>query len=142
MANIVELRQLSDEELQDLVEEAREEMFNLRFQKATGSLENTSRIKTVRREIAQFKEVLGKRDWALREAAAHAEIAQLLEGKEWSGTARYVYEDGAWQVELVDESGSALANAMVDLNKKRRATRRQRENRPPVEKVISYEVFS
>lgn len=140
MANIVELRQLSNQELSEALEEAREEMFNLRFQKATGSLENTARIGQVKREIAQLSEVLQKRTWAVEEAAKVTEIAAALDGKEWTGEARYVYEDGLWQVTLSDDNGKSLATAQVDLNKKRRSTRRQRENVPPVVKVDSYEV--
>ncbi len=140
MANIVELRQLTNQELSEALEEAREEMFNLRFQKATGSLENTARIGQVKREIAQLSEVLQKRTWAVNEAAKVSEIAAALDGKDWTGEARYIYEDGLWQVTLSDDKGKSLATAQVDLNKKRRSTRRQRENVPPVVKVDSYEV--
>jgi hypothetical protein len=42
-----------------------------------------------------------------------------LAGTNWSGNARYIYEDAAWQVELFDESGNSVATAMVNLNKKR-----------------------
>ena len=140
MANIVELRELNNQELIEAVEEAREEMFNLRFQKATGSLENTARIGQVKREIAQLSEILRKRTWAIEEAAKVAEIAAVLEGKEWTGDARYVYEDGVHQVTLSDSDGKELATAQVDLNKKRRRTRRQRNDIPPILKVDSYEV--
>jgi large subunit ribosomal protein L29 len=49
-----EVRDLSLEELDQKLAEAREEFFNLRFQHATGALENTARIKAVRRDIARF----------------------------------------------------------------------------------------
>lgn len=140
MANIVELRELSNKDLAEALEEAREEMFNLRFQKATGSLENTARIGQVKREIAQLSEVLRKREWAIEEAAKVADIAAVLEGKEWEGDAQYIYEDGVHQVTLSDENGKKLATAQVDLNKKRRRTRRHRNDIPPVLKVDSYEV--
>lgn len=140
MANIVELRELNNQELAEALEEAREEMFNLRFQKATGSLENTARIGQVRREIAQLNEMLQKREWAVAEVAKIPAVASVLDGKQWSGVARYVYEDGLWQVTLSDDGGKELATAQVDLNKKRRNTRRQRENILPVQKVESYEV--
>ena len=140
MANIVELRELNNQELTEAVEEAREEMFNLRFQKATGSLENTARIGQVKREIAQLNEILQKREWAVAEVAKIPEVAAALEGKSWEGEARYIYEDGIWQVTLSDDGGKELATAQVDLNKKRRRTRRQRENILPINKVDSYEV--
>jgi len=140
MANIVELRELSNQELAEALEEAREEMFNLRFQKATGSLENTARIGQVKREIAQLNEIIQKREWAVAEVAKVPAIASALDGKSWSGEARYIYEDGIWQVTLSDDGGKELATAQVDLNKKRRSTRRQRDNILPVQKVDSYEV--
>ena len=140
MANIVELRELSDAEIKEALEEAREEMFNLRFQKATGSLENTARIGQVKREIAQLSELLRKREWAVEEAAKVADIAAVLEGKEWTGEARYDYEAGYHKVVLSDANGKELATADVDLNKKRRRTRRQRSDIPPILKVDSYEV--
>jgi large subunit ribosomal protein L29 len=49
-----EIRHLSDDELQEKLAEAREALFNLRFQHATGQLENTARIKDVRRDIARM----------------------------------------------------------------------------------------
>jgi large subunit ribosomal protein L29 len=52
-----ELRDLSDEELRGKLRELQEELFNLRFQLATGQIENVSRIRTVRRDIARLKTV-------------------------------------------------------------------------------------
>jgi large subunit ribosomal protein L29 len=49
-----ELRQLSDDELSKKLLESREELFNLRFQDATGALENTARLKQTKREIARI----------------------------------------------------------------------------------------
>ena len=49
---------LSTEELLEKEAEYRQELFNLRFQLATGQLENTARIKTVRKNIARVKTVL------------------------------------------------------------------------------------
>jgi large subunit ribosomal protein L29 len=48
-----ELRELSNEQLDDRLRELREELFNLRFQYATRQLTNTSRIREVRRDIAR-----------------------------------------------------------------------------------------
>lgn len=53
-----ELLELSTEELLKKEAEYRQELFNLRFQLATGQLENTARIKTVRKNIARVKTVL------------------------------------------------------------------------------------
>ena len=58
MASIVELNQMSNDKLEKTLEEAREELFNLRFQKASARLENTARLRHVRREVAQVETVL------------------------------------------------------------------------------------
>ena len=48
------LRDLSDAELEKRLEETRQELFNLRFQSATGALENTARLRLAKREIARI----------------------------------------------------------------------------------------
>lgn len=52
-----ELRELTDEELQQKGQELVEELFNLRFQLATGQIENVGRITAVRRDIARVKTI-------------------------------------------------------------------------------------
>lgn len=54
-------RAKTDDELKDELIRLRKEAFNLRFQAASGQLENTSRVRQVRREIARIKTVLGQR---------------------------------------------------------------------------------
>ena len=49
-----EIRELTDDELERRLDESRQELFNLRFQHATGALENTSRIAAVRRDVARL----------------------------------------------------------------------------------------
>jgi large subunit ribosomal protein L29 len=56
-----ELRDLSDEELRGKLRELQEELFNLRFQLATGQIENVGRIRLVRRDIARLKTVQRQR---------------------------------------------------------------------------------
>ena len=63
-----ELRNLSTEELLPKLDEFKSELFSLRFQLATGQLQNTARIKTVKRDIAKVKTVLAERK--LNEARA------------------------------------------------------------------------
>ena len=53
-----EIRQLSTAEMVAKEKEFKEELFNLRFQLATGQLENTARLKEVRKSIARIKTVL------------------------------------------------------------------------------------
>ena len=54
-ARFSDLSQLSKDQLQDELLSLKKEQFNLRFQRATGQLENTSRIRIVRRDIARIK---------------------------------------------------------------------------------------
>ena len=49
-----ELRALTDEELDEKLGESRKELFNLRFQSATGALENSARLRAAKREIARI----------------------------------------------------------------------------------------
>ena len=60
-----ELRELTNEELTDRLRESKEELFNLRFQMATGQLHNNRRLRTVRREIARVYTVLRERELGL-----------------------------------------------------------------------------
>lgn len=56
-----ELRDLSESELQKRLNDSRQELFNLRFQLATRKLENTSRIRIVRKDIARILQILNAR---------------------------------------------------------------------------------
>ena len=58
------LRELSTEELNKKVVELKEELFNLRFQMATGQLENPMQLKQVRKDIARAKTVIREREIA------------------------------------------------------------------------------
>jgi large subunit ribosomal protein L29 len=49
-----DVRQLSEDQISDQVAKLKKEQFNLRFQRATGQLENTSRVRQVRRDIARL----------------------------------------------------------------------------------------
>ena len=60
-----ELRELTDDELTDKLRESKEELFNLRFQSATGQLANNRRLRVVRHEIARIYTVLRERELGL-----------------------------------------------------------------------------
>jgi large subunit ribosomal protein L29 len=60
-----ELRELGDEDLITKLRQAKEELFNLRFQSATGQLSNNHRLRTVRGEIARIYTVLRERELGL-----------------------------------------------------------------------------
>jgi large subunit ribosomal protein L29 len=62
--SLLEIRELTDEELMETLTELKDEQFNLRFQVATNQLDNTSRIKDVKREIARILTVLRERELA------------------------------------------------------------------------------
>ena len=57
MAKLDDLRTMTVDQLDDELLKLKKEQFNLRFQRATGQLENTSRVRTVRRDIARIKTV-------------------------------------------------------------------------------------
>jgi large subunit ribosomal protein L29 len=56
-----DIRAKTVDELKQQVDELSKEAFNLRFQKASGQLENTARVRQVRRDIARIKTILGER---------------------------------------------------------------------------------
>jgi len=63
-----ELRELTDAELQKKLHDTKDELFRLRFQLATGQLDNPMRIKEVRRNIARVKTVLREREIGINRA--------------------------------------------------------------------------
>ena len=67
--NANELRDKSPDQLRDELVSLKKEAFNLRFQQATGQLENSARLKTVKRDVARVKTVLNQK----AAAAASAE---------------------------------------------------------------------
>jgi large subunit ribosomal protein L29 len=60
-----EFRELHDDELETRLREAKEELFNLRFQMATGQLDNNRRLRTVRHEIARIYTIVRERELGL-----------------------------------------------------------------------------
>jgi large subunit ribosomal protein L29 len=65
-----ELREMTDVELQTQLDRAKEEYFNLRFQRASGQLEDFNRLRMIRRDIARIKTVIREREL---EAEAYGE---------------------------------------------------------------------
>jgi large subunit ribosomal protein L29 len=68
MSTAEELRQLEDDQLIDRLGQTRTELFNLRFQYATGQLDNSARLGQVRKDIARINTVLREREIAAAEA--------------------------------------------------------------------------
>ena len=72
--HVAELHQLGDAEMIERLAEARRELFNLRFQLATGQLDNSARLGAVKKDIARLSTMLREREIAAAEA--------LLEGEQ------------------------------------------------------------
>jgi len=66
--NATEMRDLTYEELTEKLDEGKEELFNLRFQMATNQLDNTARLRQVRREVARIATVMRQQEIAAWEA--------------------------------------------------------------------------
>ena len=139
MTSLIERREMSDEQLEEKVEDAREELFNLRFQRASARLENTARLPIVRHELAQLLELLHKRQLAKNAATKYAPIADFLSGKEWTATAHFSYEDNAWLVNFADKKGINLASAKVNLNKTM-PKKQKTSGQANISLVTSYEI--
>ena len=72
MTKVTELRGQSQDELGETLVKLKKEQFNLRFQRATGQLESTSRVREVRRDIARILTVLGQEARGEKKAAPKA----------------------------------------------------------------------
>lgn len=70
---VAELRLLGDNELVERLSDARRELFNLRFQLATGQLDNSARLGEVRRDIARLSTFLREREISAAEAVEEGE---------------------------------------------------------------------
>jgi large subunit ribosomal protein L29 len=77
-----ELRELHDDELDTRLREAKEELFNLRFQMATGQLDNNRRLRTVRHDIARIYTILHERELGLSVAPETVESGVTAEASE------------------------------------------------------------
>ncbi len=69
----LELRELHDEELESRLRDAKQELFNLRFQTATGQLDNNRRLRTVRHDIARIYTIQRERALGLSVAPTEGE---------------------------------------------------------------------
>ena len=67
--NAAELRDKTPDQLKETLEHLRKEQFNLRFQQATGQLDNTGRMRLVRRDVARVKTILNEKARAAAGAA-------------------------------------------------------------------------
>ena len=72
---IADVRAMTLDQLDDEVLKLKKEQFNLRFQRATGQLENTARVRLMRRDIARMKTIAKQKRVGMPEPAAKAEAA-------------------------------------------------------------------
>ena len=72
--NATEMRDLTYEELSEKLDEGKEELFNLRFQMATNQLDNTARLRQVRREVARIATVMRQQEIAAWEAQQEEQV--------------------------------------------------------------------
>ncbi len=66
---VTDLRELADDDLATKLREAKEELFNLRFQGATGQLESHGRLRAVRRDIARIYTIMRERELGITTVA-------------------------------------------------------------------------
>jgi large subunit ribosomal protein L29 len=76
-----DVRAMTLDQLDDEVLKLKKEQFNLRFQRATGQLENTSRVRVIRRDIARMKTIAAQKRAGAPEAAVKAEAAPAKKTK-------------------------------------------------------------
>ncbi|MSD90496.1 50S ribosomal protein L29 [Bifidobacterium asteroides] len=79
--SIKNLNEKTNAEIEDFLKKSKEELFNLRFQSATGQLENTSRLKAVKHDIARMYTVLRERELGISQEPAEAKAKSKAEEK-------------------------------------------------------------
>jgi large subunit ribosomal protein L29 len=72
---VADVRAMTIDQLDDEVLKLKKEQFNLRFQRATGQLENTARVRIIRRDIARMKTIAAQKRVGAPEPAPKAEAA-------------------------------------------------------------------
>jgi len=85
---VADVRAMTLDQLDDEVLKLKKEQFNLRFQRATGQLENTSRVRVIRRDIARMKTVAAQKRAGMPEPAPKASAAPKPETKTKTKTAK------------------------------------------------------
>jgi large subunit ribosomal protein L29 len=113
MPRTAELRELPDEELLERLESYKEELFNLRFQFATGQLDNPMRIKDVRHDVARILTLLRERhlETELEEEVARAEEESLERSRELQASGELKGDS----LEMMIETSSPEENEPIDM---------------------------
>ena len=113
MPRTAELRELPDEELLERLESFKEELFNLRFQFATGQLDNPMRIKDVRHDVARILTLLRQRhlESELEEEVARAEEESLERSRELQASGELKGDS----LEMMIETSSPEEDEPIDM---------------------------
>ena len=96
MAKVAELREMDEDELSTRLVEAKQELFNLRFQHVTGQLDNSARLGQVRKDIARIETLLREREIAAAEEmeararARREEEAEMRRARLRAGRSRLI----------------------------------------------------
>jgi large subunit ribosomal protein L29 len=113
MPRTAELRELPDEELLERLESFKEELFNLRFQFATGQLDNPMRIKDVRHDVARILTLLRQRhlETELEEEVSRAEEESLERSRELQASGELKGDS----LEMMIETSSPEQDEPIDM---------------------------
>ena len=114
MPTATELRELDDDELDTRLEEYRREMLNLRFQLATGQLDNYSRLSAAKRNVARVLTVLRDREIALAEGRDAGPVfleRPVRPARRRPETEDEVTEDDVTEDEVTEDSDEATAES-------------------------------
>ena len=127
MTRVAELRELPDEQLIEWLESHKEELFNLRFQLATGQLDNPMRIKDVRHDVSRILTVLRERqpEQEVEEELARADAEALAESRQAQAAGRKKGEP----LDVVLEPGEELEGAEGSEQETGKRTRRRRASK-------------
>jgi large subunit ribosomal protein L29 len=83
---VTDIRAMTPDQIEDEVLKLKKEQFNLRFQRATGQLENTARVRVVRRDIAQLKTIAAQKRAGMPEPQIKAEAKPKAKAKTKAST--------------------------------------------------------
>lgn len=127
MTRVAELRELPDDQLIERLESHKEELFNLRFQLATGQLDNPMRIKDVRHDVSRILTVLRERqpEQAVEEELARADAEALAESRQAQAAGRKKGEP----LDVLLEPGEELGEAEGSEQEAGKRTRRWRASK-------------
>jgi len=127
VTRVAELRDLPDEQLIERLESHKEELFNLRFQLATGQLDNPMRIKDVRHDVSRILTVLRERqpEQEVEEELARADAEALAESRQAQAAGKKKGEP----LDVVLEPGEELGEGEGSEQETGKRTRRRRASK-------------